>query len=216
MTTPTTNPAWPAATGVLIAFEGGDGAGKSTQVRLLADAVERAGRDVLVTRQPGGTPLGAQIRQLLLHGDLVAPRAEALLYAADKAQHVEAVIFPALAAGTVVVTDRYVDSAIAYQGVGRSLGAAEISQLQQWAVAGRMPDLTILLDVTPEVGRSRRGAVHDRLEAEGDDFHAAVRDHFLVLAAAAPERYLVVDAAEAPEAIHARVTAGLSAAGVLT
>ncbi len=213
MTTPT--PPVPAATGVLIAFEGGDGAGKSTQVNLLAGALERAGRHVLVTRQPGGTPLGAQLRELVLHGEHVAPRAEALLYAADKAQHVDAVILPALAAGTVVITDRYVDSSIAYQGAGRSLGVDDITRLQQWAVAGRLPDLTILLDVLPEVGRSRRGAVHDRLEAEGDAFHAAVRAHFLVLAAAAPERYLVVDAAEAPEAIHARVAAWLTTAGVL-
>ena len=213
MTTPT--PLAPVAAGVFIAFEGGDGAGKSTQVDLLAGALERAGRQVLVTRQPGGTPLGAQIRQLVLHGEHVAPRAEALLYAADKAQHVDTVILPALAAGTVVITDRYVDSSIAYQGAGRSLGADEITRLQQWAVAGRLPDLTILLDVTPDVGRTRRGAVHDRLEAEGDAFHAAVREHFLVLAAAAPERYLVVDAAEPPDAIHARVAAWLTSAGVL-
>lgn len=214
MTIPTA-PALPVP-GVFIAFEGGDGAGKSTQVHLLAAAFERAGRAVLVTRQPGGTPLGAQIRQLVLHGEHVAPRAEALLYAADKAQHVDAVVFPALADGKVVITDRYVDSSIAYQGAGRSLGADEITRLQQWAVDGRLPDLTILLDVTPEVGRSRRGALHDRLEAEGDAFHAAVREHFLVLAAASPGRYLVVDAAEPPDAIHARVAAWLTSAGVLT
>lgn len=214
MTTPT--PPATAPAGVLVAFEGGDGAGKSTQVRLLAEALARADREVVVTRQPGGTPLGAQIRELVLHGGHVAPRAEALLYAADKAQHVDAVIRPALADGKVVITDRYVDSSIAYQGAGRSLGAEEVDRIQRWAVGDRMPDLTILLDVTPEVGRSRRGAVHDRLEAEGDDFHAAVRGHFLVLAAAAPDRYLVVDAAAAPDAIHARVVAWLTTAGVLS
>ena len=202
--------------GLFIAFEGGDGAGKSTQVTLLAAALERGGRDVLVTRQPGGTELGAQIRRLVLHGEHVSPRAEALLYAADKAHHVDTLIAPALAAGAVVVTDRYVDSSIAYQGAGRDLGADEIERLQDWAVAGVLPDLTIVLDVTPEVGRSRRGAVQDRLEAEGDDFHAAVREHFLVRARAAPQRYLVVDGSRAPEEIHAEVVAWLTAAGALS
>ncbi len=207
----------PAArhTGVFVAFEGGDGAGKSTQVRLLVAQLERAGRDVLVTRQPGGTELGAGIRELVLHGDHVSPRAEALLYAADKAQHVETVVAPALAEGRVVVTDRYVDSAIAYQGAGRDLGADEVARLQAWAVGGVRPDLTILLDVSPADGRARRGGTHDRLEAESDAFHAAVREHFLVLAAADPERYLVVDGALPPEQIHGRVLAWLRAAGVL-
>ncbi|MGB9376572.1 MAG: dTMP kinase [Mycobacteriales bacterium] len=202
-------------TGVFIALEGGDGAGKSTQVGLLVAALERAGREVIVTRQPGGTPLGAQIRTLVLHGDHVSPRAEALLYAADKAHHVDTMIAPALAGGQVVVCDRYVDSAIAYQGAGRDLGADEISELQAWAVHGLLPDLTIVLDVSPEVGRSRRGDVHDRLEAEGDDFHAAVREHFLVLARAAPERYLVVDAGLDPEEVHSMVLERLRSDGVL-
>ncbi len=205
----------PRPPGVFIAFEGGDGAGKSTQVGLLVAALERAGRVVLVTRQPGGTPLGSQIRTLVLHGDHVSPRAEALLYAADKAHHVDTMIAPALEDGQVVVTDRYVDSAIAYQGAGRDLGADEIADLQGWAVHGLLPDLTIVLDVSPEVGRSRRGDVHDRLESEGDDFHAAVREHFLVLARAAPERYLVVDAGLAPEEIHAAVADRLRSDGVL-
>ena len=202
-------------TGLFLAVEGGDGAGKSTQVQLLAAALTAAGRDVLVTRQPGGTDLGVEIRTLVLHGDHISPRAEALLYAADKAHHVDTVVAPALAEGRVVLTDRYVDSAIAYQGAGRDLGADKIARLQGWAVGGLVPDLTIVLDVTPEVGRSRRGEVHDRLEAEGDAFHAAVREGFLVLAAAAPERYLVVDAASAPDATHAAVVERLSADGVL-
>lgn len=202
-------------TGVLIAFEGGDGAGKSTQVQLLAAALTSAGRDVLVTRQPGGTDLGAQIRAIVLHGDHVSPRAEALLYAADKAHHVDTVIGPALKEGRVVVTDRYVDSAVAYQGAGRDLGE-EVARLQVWAVGGLVPDLTVVLDVAPDVGRSRRGAVHDRLEAEGDAFHAAVREHFLVLAAATPGRYLVLDAALAPDVIHAAVVERLTAADVLS
>jgi len=212
-----TSSAQPTArhTGLFLAVEGGDGAGKSTQVQLLAAALTAAGRDVLVTRQPGGTDLGVEIRALVLHGDHISPRAEALLYAADKAHHVDTVVAPALAEGRVVLTDRYVDSAMAYQGAGRDLGADEIARLQSWAVGGLVPDLTILLDVTPEVGRSRRGQVHDRLEAEGDAFHAAVREGFLVLAAAAPERYLVVDAASAPDAAHAAVVERLTADGVL-
>jgi dTMP kinase len=198
-----------AAPGTFICFEGGDGAGKSTQVALLTKALERRGQDVVVTRQPGGTELGARIRDLVLHGGHMAPRAEALLYAADKAQHVDDVVRPALLAGRTVVTDRYTDSSIAYQGVGRELGAEEIRELQHWAVGGLFPDLTIVLDVTPETGRARRGAVHDRLEAEADDFHAAVRQGFLDLAARDPERYLVVDAGLPADLIHAQVLARL-------
>ncbi len=222
---PALTPGWPrlprvdestSGAGPFIAFEGGDGAGKSTQVALLAAAFERAGRQVVVTRQPGGTELGARIRELLLHGAHVAPRAEALLFAADKAQHVELVVAPALAAGQVVITDRYTDSSVAYQGAGRSLGAAEVADLQSWAVGGLFPDLTVLLDIAVGVGRARRGSVHDRLESEDDGFHVAVRTHFLALAGAAPERYLVIDAALAPGRIHDAVRARLEAQGVLT
>lgn len=197
------------APGLFICFEGGDGAGKSTQVGLLTEALEARGHDVLVTRQPGGTRLGTEIRELLLHGDHVAARAEALLFAADKAHHVEELIRPALAAGRAVITDRYTDSSIAYQGAGRDLGAEEIRHLQHWAVGGVLPDLTIVLDVTPEVGRARRGDVHDRLESEADAFHAAVRAGFLDLADRDPERYLVIDAGLPPGEIHARVLARL-------
>ena len=193
------------APGLFVCFEGGDGAGKSTQVRLLTELLEGSGREVVVTRQPGGTPLGAQIRQLVLHGDHVAARAEALLFAADKAQHVDQLIAPALARGEVVITDRYTDSSIAYQGAGRDLGADEIRALQHWAVGGVLPDLTIVLDVSPEVGRARRGDVHDRLESEADAFHAAVRQGFLDLAGQDPGRYLVVDAALPVDEIHALV-----------
>ena len=197
------------APGLFVCFEGGDGAGKTTQVRLLTGVLERRGRQVLVTRQPGGTPLGAQIRELVLHGDHVAPRAEALLYAADKAHHVDEVILPALRRGEVVVTDRYTDSSIAYQGVGRELGIDEIRALQHWAVGGLLPDLTIVLDVSPETGRARRGDVHDRLESEADAFHAAVRQAFLDLAAQDPDRYLVVDAALPIDDIHAAAMSGV-------
>ena len=193
--------------GLFIAFEGGDGAGKSTQVRALVDWLGAHDRDVLVTRQPGGTELGTALRNLLLHGDHVAPRAEALLYAADKAHHVDELIRPALARGTDVITDRYVDSAIAYQGSGRDLGINEIRDLQYWAVGNLVPDLTVILDVPASVGRTRRGAEHDRLESEADDFHEAVRQSFLSLAAADPDRYLVLDGTDDPANLSAAVIA---------
>lgn len=193
------------APGIFIAFEGGDGAGKSTQVRFLAQAFRDAGRIVLVTRQPGGTPLGSRIRDLLLHGDHVSPRAEALLFAADKAHHVDEVIRPALGAGDVVISDRYVDSSVAYQGAGRDLGAAEVHDLQMWAVDRLVPDLTVIVDISAAEGRRRRSGTHDRLESEADDYHEAVRSHFLAMAAGNPDRYLVVDGTDSPDEIYARV-----------
>ncbi len=199
------------APGLFVCLEGGDGAGKSTQVRLLRAALEQRGCEVLVTRQPGGTPLGAEIRQLVLHGDHVSARAEALLFAADKAHHVDQLIRPALAAGTVVITDRYVDSAITYQGAGRELGREEVTALQHWAVGGLLPDLTIILDVSPDLGRTRRGAVHDRLESEADDFHDAVRRGYLELAAHDPDRYLVVDGSLPVDEIHRHVLVAVDA-----
>ena len=190
-----------AREGTFIAFEGGDGAGKSTQVRRLATALEEAGRTVVLTRQPGGTALGATLRDLVLHGEEMSPRAEALLFAADKAQHVQEVILPSLAEGSVVITDRYVDSSIAYQGAGRDLGADEVARLQDWAVGGLAPHLTVIVDIDPGEGRRRRGSEHDRMESEAEAFHTAVREHFLAMAQAAPERYLVVDGTDAPEQI---------------
>lgn len=207
MTQPPGTP--PPERGLFLAFEGGDGAGKSTQVRLLVAALTAAGRRVVVTRQPGGTELGSQIRDLLLHGGEVSPRSEALLFAADKAQHVDHLIRPALERGEDVVTDRYTDSSIAYQGAGRDLGPDEIHRLLDWAVAGLFPDLTIVLDVPSEVGRQRRGTVHDRLEREHDDFHDRVRHHFLDLAAAAPQRYLVVDGTQPAARLHAEIVTRL-------
>lgn len=201
--------------GLFIAFEGGDGAGKSTQVALLRDAFEAAGRTVLVTRQPGGTPLGREIRDLVLHGDHVSPRAEALLFAADKAHHVEQVIAPALAAGDVVLTDRYTDSSVAYQGAGRDLGAQEIHDLNMWAVDDLVPDLTVVVDVSAQEGRRRRGEVHDRLESEQDDFHEAIRAHYLAMAQGNPQRYLVVDGTLPPEDVHAAVVQRLRSMGAL-
>ncbi len=190
---------------VFIAFEGGDGAGKTTQIDLLRARLTAQGRDVVVTREPGGTELGVSIRQVLLHGDDVAPRAEALLFAADRAHHVATVVRPALQRGAVVLQDRYLDSSVAYQGAGRQLDPVEIKRLSLWATEDLLPDLTVLLDVTAHDGRARRGAVHDRLESEEDDFHNRVREHYLQLAAADPDRYLVVDASLPREEIAAIV-----------
>ncbi|WP_457256347.1 dTMP kinase [Pedococcus sp. P5_B7] len=201
--------------GLFIAFEGGDGAGKSTQVALLREALEAAGRTVTVTRQPGGTTLGREIRDLVLHGDHVAPRAEALLFAADKAHHVDQLIKPALDRGEVVLTDRYTDSSVAYQGAGRDLGAQEIHDLNMWAVDDLVPDLTVVVDVSAQEGRRRRGDVHDRLEAEEDTFHEAIRAHYLAMARGNPQRYVVVDGTLSPAEIHARVVDRLRGMGVL-
>lgn len=179
---------------LFISFEGGDGAGKSTQAALLQEWLSAAGREVVRTREPGGTPVGRAIRDVVLHGEHVAARAEALLFAADRAHHVATVVRPALARGAVVLTDRYLDSSIAYQGSARALAADEVRDLSLWATESLLPDLTVLLDVSAPEGRARRGAVHDRLEREDDDFHDRVRRAFLALAAVDPERYLVVDA----------------------
>ena len=191
--------------GLFIALEGGDGAGKSTQLALLQQWLESLGRTVVVTREPGGTPFGRHVRDLVLHGDHVAPRAEALLFAADRAHHVETLVRPALERGDVVLTDRYLDSSVAYQGAGRDLGADEVRDLSLWATRGLLPDLTVVLDIAPQAGRERRGDVHDRLESEPDDFHGRVRQHFLDLAAREPQRYLVVAADRSRDDIQAAV-----------
>lgn len=196
-----------APAGVFVVLEGGDGAGKSTQIARLVEHLgsTHPGREVVVTREPGGTPLGGRIRELLLHGDHVAPRAEALLFAADRAHHVDSLVRPALGRGAVVVGDRYVDSSVAYQGAGRDLDAAEVASISRWATEGLVPHLTVLLDVDPQEGRRRRGGQDDRLEAESAGFHTRVREHFLALAAAAPERYLVLDAARPAAELAAEV-----------
>src|SRR5215218_3708901 len=191
-----------AYAGRFIVFEGGDGAGKSTQVKLLGRWLGAQGYDSVLTREPGATPTGARLREVLLDGGALTPRAEALLFAADRAHHVDTVVRPALERGAMVVSDRYADSSVAYQGSGRHLGVAEVGQLSRWATQGLVPDLTIVLDVDPALGRTRRGDAHDRLEAEPDDFHARVRARFLELARKAPSRYLVVDASLPPERIH--------------
>lgn len=193
--------------GLFITFEGGDGAGKTTQIARLAAWFEARGREVVRTREPGGTPLGLAIRQALLHGGEVTPRAEALLYAADRAQDVEMVVRPALERGAVVLADRYLDSSVAYQGVARSLGKEEVRELSLWATGNLLPDLTILLDLPVEVGAARVGPALDRLEAAGREFHEAVRAEFLRLAEAEPERWRVVDASGEAGDVEAAVRA---------
>lgn len=197
--------------GVFVVFEGGDGAGKTTQVELLQQWLASRGEDVVVTREPGGTPLGQSIREVLLHGDDVTPRAEALLFAADRAHHVATVVRPALERGAVVLQDRYLDSSVAYQGSGRPLDPQDVRGLSVWATEGLLPDLTVLLDVDPAAGRRRRGGTEDRLEREADDFHTRVRERFLALAGDAPSRYLVVDAAQDRDAIAAQVRDAVAA-----
>lgn len=197
-------------TGAFITFEGGEGVGKSTQIDRLAERLRAAGREVVVTREPGGTELGRAIRSLLLDpSGHVTARAEALLYAADRAHHVETVIQPALAAGKVVICDRYADSTFAYQGAGRSLDAERVRQIMGFAVGGRWPDLTILLDADPRIAlaRARGEGSGDRIEAEGLAFHDAVRRGFLALAAAEPQRFAVIDASASLDEIESRVAA---------
>ncbi|WP_432015108.1 dTMP kinase [Streptomyces cucumeris] len=193
----------PAATGFFIAVEGGDGAGKSTQVEALAEWVRAKGHEVVVTREPGATAIGKRLRSILLDVSSagISHRAEALLYAADRAEHVDSVVRPALERGAVVISDRYIDSSVAYQGAGRDLSATEIARISRWATDGLVPHLTVLLDVSPETARERFTEAPDRLESEPAEFHQRVRSGFLALAAADPARYLVVDAGQQPEAV---------------
>lgn len=198
----------PAPAGVFISFEGGDGAGKSTQVRRLADWFAARGREVVVTFEPGDTALGAQLRTLVQHGEDLDPRTEALLFAADRAHHVTTVVRPALARGAVVITDRYLDSSVAYQGSGRALGAEEVERLSLWATQGLLPALTVLLDLDPVIGAQRITRSLDRIERAGDEFHRAVRDAFLARAGVdETERWLVLDATRTPDELHGAITA---------
>lgn len=198
-----------AREGLFVVFEGGDGAGKSTQVTRLVQTLTEYGHEVVSTREPGGTELGRTIRELLLAGSDVTSAAEALLFAADRAHHVAAVIRPALAAGKVVISDRYVDSTLAYQGARAELEPGDLRALATFATDGLVPDLTVLLDVTPDVGEDRRGGANDRIESESASFHEAVRAGFLALAREAPERYVVLDAGGSVESIAAAVLAGV-------
>lgn len=183
--------------GLFVCFEGGEGGGKSTQAELLRASLEAAGHVVVLTREPGDTPVGAEMRRIVLDPETgeLADRTEALLYAVDKAEHVHAVVGPALERGEVVITDRYVDSTLAYQGAGRSLDAAELEWVARWATDDLRPHLTVLLDVEPTAGLTRFEG-RDRIEGESLEFHERVREGFLALAAADPEHYLVLDARE--------------------
>lgn len=189
--------------GLFISFEGGDGTGKTTQIQALKEWLDGQGLDVVATREPGGTKLGEQVREIVLHGQDISPRTEALFYAADRAHHVASKVRPALARGAVVITDRYLDSSVAYQGAARSLGVDEVRELSLWAVEGLLPDLTIILDVPADVAgrRAQARAGLDRLESAGSAFHEAVREQFLQLAKREPERCKVVDGARSPEEI---------------
>lgn len=200
---------------MFISLEGIDGVGKSTQMRLLAEYFEERGNRVVCTLEPGGTELGNEIRNLLLHRKgAVAPRSEALLYAADRAHHVATKIRPELEAGAVVITDRYLDSSVAYQGAGRALSAKEVRDISLWAVDGLLPDVTFLLDLEPHLAAARRaktGEAADRLESEKLDFFENVRSEYLRLADAEPERFIIIDAAKSPEAIQESMRAHLEA-----
>ncbi len=192
--------------GAFIVFEGGEGAGKSTQVARLAASLRASGYEVVVTREPGGTAGAEAIRELVLDPEYsgLNPRAEALLFAAARAEHVSALIEPALASGKIVICDRFVDSSVAYQGLGRDLGAERIRELSHWATGGLLPDLTLILDIDPTVGLARAGQVNaapDRMESENLGFHEMVRSAFLMAANEHPRRYLVIEADQSPDVI---------------
>jgi dTMP kinase len=189
-------------TGVFVCFEGGEGAGKSTQARALAASLTDRGFHTLLTFEPGDTAVGKEVRRIVLDpatGEL-SHRTEVLLYAADKAEHVDTVVLPALARGDIVITDRYVDSLLAYQGAGRALSTEEVERVARWATGALRPHLTVVLDLEPEHGLGRFDE-RDRIEGETPEFHDRVREGFVALAAADPEHYLVLDARRPPEEI---------------
>ena len=192
--------------GLFLTFEGGDGSGKTTQINRLVSWLESQGRTVVLTREPGGTDLGVELRNIVMHRKgFIAPRAEALLYAADRSHHIHTLVRPALERGDIVVQDRYLDSSVAYQGAGRVLDPDEVRELSLWGTERLMPDLTVLLDVPATVAKARQAAEdrdYDRLEAEAEDFHTRVRESYLALAEAEPERFLVVNGELPIEEIH--------------
>jgi len=196
-----------------VVLEGGEGSGKSTQAAVLAEHLRGLGHEVVVTREPGGTPVGGRIRAVLLDPASAGldARAEALLYAADRAHHVASLVRPALERGAVVISDRYVDSSLAYQGAGRALPAGEVAALSRWATCGLVPGMTVVLDVDPATGLARAGRVEspDRLESEPLAFHERVRTGFLELAAADRDRYAIVDSTAAPAVVAAAVRAAV-------
>lgn len=202
-------------TGLFITLEGGDGSGKSTQMGALTEWLEARGHTVVQAREPGGTELGLELREIILHRrGYIAPRSEALLYAADRAHNIATVVRPALERGDVVIQDRYLDSSVAYQGAGRVLDPTEVREVSLWATEGLLPHLTVLLDLDPAVGRERLDASrtrYDRLEAEESDFHERVRAAYLALAAAEPARFLVLDATSPVDVLQASIRDRVSA-----
>jgi dTMP kinase len=201
----------PPSAGLFVAFEGVEGAGKGTQIRLAKEWLEDQGVEVLVTREPGGTSVGEELRRVLLDHQTghLEPKTEALLFAASRAQHVATVIRPALAEGKVVICDRYIDSSVAYQGWARGLGEQDVLTLNVWATQGLFPDLVLLLHLEPEAGLMRSLEEPDRIEMEGGDFHAKVSDAYLKIAEEHPERFVVVDADAAPDVVHEHVVEAL-------
>ena len=208
------NPAPPVTTArmllsygfMFVTFEGIDGSGKTTQAALLATELRGRGVDVVVTREPGGTPLGEAVRDLVLHGDHVAPWAEAALYTAARAQHVEAVIRPALERGATVICDRYLDSSVAYQGSGRGLGVDAVLELNLNAVGGLLPDWTVLVDVDAALAAERVGVIRDRIERDGVELQQRAAEAYRALAARFPGRYVVVDGSGSPDEIAVQVS----------
>jgi len=200
--------------GLFITFEGGDGSGKSTQAELLAEWLAASGHTVVRSREPGGTDIGLELREIVLHSrGHIAPRAEALIYAADRAQNIATTVRPAVERGEIVIQDRYIDSSVAYQGAGRVLDADEVRGISVWATEDFRPDLTILLDLDEAIGRERLDEVrtrYDRLEAEKSDFHARVRAGYLALAAAEPDRFFVLPATDTIVSIAAAIRARVS------
>jgi dTMP kinase len=185
---------------MFVTFEGIDGSGKTTQTELLRAMLEAEGREVVATREPGGTPLGEQVREILLHGDDIAPWAEATLFAAARAELVEKVIRPALERGAHVVCDRYIDSSLAYQGIARGLGVDRVLELNLQATRGMLPDRTFLLVLDPADAEKRAGET-DRIERAGGEFRASVEQAYRELAALFPRRILVADAAQPPDSL---------------
>ena len=199
-----------SSSGVFVCFEGGEGSGKSTQSGLLRDWLTGEGYAVRLTFEPGDTPVGREIRRIVLSPETgaLADRTEALLYAADKAEHVETLVLPALARGEVVITDRYVDSTLAYQGAGRPLDVAEVEAVARWATGDLRPHLTVVLDLEPQAGLGRF-AGRDRIEGESLEFHQRVREAFVAMAEGDPDHYVVLDARASVDEIASRVRAAV-------